>query len=76
MLRITVQYRSLLFYSVRKDGKSCCLKTDNIFLSEGDGIFNYTSKNPLVIMSNGKIIPAPEDLFWNTQTIVGSTLRI
>ena len=68
---ITVQYRSLPFLFVRKDGKSCCLKTDNIFLSEGDGIFNYTSKNPLVIMSNGKIIPAPEDLFGTRKQSLG-----
>ncbi len=60
---ISVQYRGLPNIFIRKDGKSNCVKTDNVFLSEGEALFNYTSKNPSVILNNGKITEAPEDLF-------------
>lgn len=68
---ISVQYRNLPYIFIRKDGKSSCVKTDSVFLSEGEGIFNYTSKNPLVVLTNGKITEAPEDLFGTRKHSLG-----
>ena len=60
---ICVQYRNNPYLFIRKDNKSKCVKAENEFIGEGDAILNYTSRHPLVILSSGKIEPAPDELF-------------